>query len=68
MPALLWAVLELIATSRARYVPLIALLVAALLLSHNLVAVIVAPALALWVVVLLLLRGRRPWRPAGGSG
>ncbi|MEX1253076.1 MAG: 6-pyruvoyl-tetrahydropterin synthase-related protein [Dehalococcoidia bacterium] len=64
VPALLWAVLELIATGRPRYVPVIALLLAALLLSHNLVAVIVAPALALWVVVLLLLQGRRLWRPA----
>jgi hypothetical protein len=64
VPALLWAVLELISTSRTRYVPVIALLLAALLLSHNLVAVIVAPALLLWVAVLLLLQGRWLWRPA----
>jgi hypothetical protein len=63
-PALLWALLELITTSRLRYVPLAALFGALLLLSHNLVAVIVAPAVALWVVALLALRGRDAWRPA----
>ncbi len=64
VPALLWAVYELVTTGRLRFVPATALLVAALLLSHNLVAVIVAPALLLWGVVLLLTQGRRSWRPA----
>ena len=50
LPALFWAVYELIDSGRARFVPLAALLGALLLLSHNLVAVIVAPALALWAV------------------
>jgi hypothetical protein len=63
MPALLWAILELITTVRLRYVPLTALLLAALLLSHNLVAVIFAPALLLWTAVLLVLYGRPLWRP-----
>lgn len=63
VPALLWALLELITTSRLRFVPLAALFGALLLLSHNLVAVIVAPAVALWVVALLALRGRDAWRP-----
>ena len=61
-PALLWAVYELVTTGRARFVPLVALFLALLLLSHNLVAVIVAPALALWAAVLLLTRGRASWR------
>ncbi len=63
-PALLWALLELITTKRLRVVPLVALFGALLLLSHNLVAVIVAPAVAVWVVALLALRGRDAWRPA----
>ena len=69
-PALFWAVYELVTTSRARFVPLVAVLLALLLLAHNLVAVIVAPALALWTVVLLLTRGRAGWRPAllGAAG
>ena len=69
-PALLWAVYELITSGRARYVPLVALFLALLLLSHNLVAVIVAPAVALWAAVLLISRGRDSWRPAllGGAG
>ncbi|MCH8993535.1 MAG: hypothetical protein IH959_01025 [Chloroflexi bacterium] len=69
-PALLWAVYELITSGRARYVPLVALFLALLLLSHNLVAVIVAPAVALWAAVLLISRGRDGWRPAllGGAG
>ena len=48
----------------------LAVIVALLLLAHNLVAVIVAPALALWTVVLLLTRGRAGWRPAllGAAG
>lgn len=68
-PWLFWAVYELITTSRARFVPIIALFLALLLLSHDLVAVIVAPALALWAAVLLLTRGRAAWRPAllGGA-
>ncbi|OGO50875.1 MAG: hypothetical protein A2148_07935, partial [Chloroflexi bacterium RBG_16_68_14] len=69
-PALLWAVHELITTGRTRYAPLVALFLALLLLSHNLVAVIVAPAVALWAGALLLGRGREGWRPAllGGAG
>jgi hypothetical protein len=69
-PALFWAVYELVTTSRPRFVPLVAVFLALLLLSHNLVAVIVAPALALWTAVLLLTRGREGWRPAllGAAG
>ena len=63
-PALFWAVYELVTTTRPLFVPLIALFLGLLLLSHNLVALIVAPALALWVVLLLLTRGRQAWRPA----
>lgn len=63
-PALLWAVYELTTTARARYVPILALCVAFLLLSHNLVAVIVAPAVALWAGALLLARRREALRPA----
>jgi len=63
-PALLWAVLELVTTARARFVPLVALLLALLLLSHNLVAVIVAPAVAIWAAGLLALHGREAVRPA----
>ncbi len=68
-PWLFWAVYELATTSRARFVPIIAVLMALLFLSHNLVALIIAPALALWAVVLLLTRGRAAWRPAllGGA-
>jgi len=63
-PALLWAVYELVTTSRLRFVPVVALLGAGLLLSHNLVALIVAPAAALWTAALLLSRGRAAGRPA----
>ena len=70
VPALLWAVHELITTERPRFAFAIALTLAGLLLSHNLVAVIAAPAVLLWTVVLLLTRGRRLWRPAllGSAG
>lgn len=64
VPAVLWTLYELITTSQHRYVPLVALLAALVLLSHNLVAVIMAPAIALWVVALLLTRGRESLRPA----
>lgn len=63
-PALLWAIYELVTTSRLRFVPVVALLGAGLLLSHNLVAIIVAPAAVLWTVALLLSRGREVARPA----
>ncbi len=63
LPALFLAVHELIDSGRARFVPLAALLGALLLLSHNLVAVIFAPALALWVAVFLVRRGRDAARP-----
>ncbi|MGB2695592.1 MAG: 6-pyruvoyl-tetrahydropterin synthase-related protein, partial [Dehalococcoidia bacterium] len=63
-PALLWAIYELITTERLRFVPIAALFVAFLLLSHNLTAIIMAPAIVLWTAVLLLTRGRRAWRPA----
>ena len=43
-PALLWAVYELVTSSRARYLPFVALFTALLLLSHSLVALIVMPA------------------------
>ncbi len=69
-PALLWAVYELVTTGRARFVPLVALFTAFLLLSHNLVVVVMAPAVALWAAVLLFTRGREAWRPAllGAAG
>ena len=62
-PALLWAVYELVASSRARYLPLVALFTALLLLSHSLVALIVMPAVAAWAAVLLAAKGRSAWRP-----
>jgi hypothetical protein len=63
-PALFWALYELVTTGRARFVLLAALSGALLLLSHNLVAVIVAPAVVFWTAALLALRGREAWRPA----
>ncbi len=70
MPALLWAVYELLTTGRRRFMPAIAVLTAFLLLSHQLVAVIFAPALLLWTVALVLRQGRPTWRPVllGGVG
>jgi hypothetical protein len=64
LPALFWSIYELIDSARLRFVPLVALLGALLLLSHNLVAVIAAPALALWTIALLSRRGREAARPA----
>jgi hypothetical protein len=64
LPALFWSIYELIDSGRARFVPLTALFGALLLLSHNLIAVIAAPALGLWVAALLALRGRQAFRPA----
>jgi len=63
LPALLWALYELIESGRTRYLPLAALFGAFLLLSHNLVAVIAAPALVLWVSALLLRRRSKALRP-----
>lgn len=59
LPALFLVSYELITTLRLRFVPLLALLGAALLLSHNLVALIAAPALFIWAVVFVL-RNERP--------
>ena len=69
-PALLWAVHELVTTGRARFVPLVALFAALLMLSHTLVALIMMPVVALWAAALLLTRWREAWRPAllGGAG
>jgi hypothetical protein len=64
VPALLWSIYELITTEQKRWIPVVALFAGLLLLSHNLVSMIVLPAVALWAVVLLLTRGRRAWRPA----
>ncbi len=64
VPALLWALYELVTTGRARFVLLAALCGALLLLSHNLVALIMAPTVVLWTTALLALRGRNWWRPA----
>jgi hypothetical protein len=64
LPALFLVTYELIDSARARFVPLLALLGALLLLSHNLVAVIAAPALALWAAAFLVRRGRHAVRPA----
>lgn len=64
LPALFLAIYELIDSARVRFVPLVALLGALLLLSHNLVAMIAAPALALWAIVFLVRYGRDAIRPA----
>jgi hypothetical protein len=63
-PAVFWALYELVTTGRARFVLLAALSGSLLLLSHSLVAVIVAPALVFWTAALLALRGRERGRPA----
>ncbi len=63
LPALFLAVHELIVTSRWRYVPMVAVLGALVLLSHNLVAVIAAPALAIWALVFLVRCARDALRP-----
>ena len=63
-PALLWAVYELVRSGKARYVPAVALFASLLLLSHNLLAMIMAPAVAFWAAALLATQGRRSWRPA----
>lgn len=69
-PALLWAIYELVTTGRVRFVPVVALFTALLLLSHNPVVVIMAPAVVLWATVLLFTRGREARRPAllGAAG
>lgn len=64
LPALLWSANELIESRRTRFVPIAALLGAVLLLSHNLVAVIAAPAIALWAAALLARQWRDALRPA----
>lgn len=64
VPALLWAVHELLTSSRARWLPVVALLTGLLLLSHNLAALIAAPLMALWAAGLLGLRGREALGPA----
>jgi hypothetical protein len=53
-PLILWAVHGLITTRRRRYVPLTALSLAGLLLSHNISAMIFAPLLGAYLVFLLL--------------
>jgi hypothetical protein len=63
-PALLWSVHELVSSGRARFVPLVALFTAFLLLSHNLVALIVIPAVLVWAAALLLARPGGRLRPA----
>lgn len=63
-PALFWAVHGLATSGNRRWTPAVAVLTAFLLLSHNGVAIIVAPVTALWAGVLLALRGREAVRPA----
>jgi hypothetical protein len=53
-PLILWACHGLITTRRRRYVPLVALSLAGLLLSHNISAMIFAPLLGVYLVILLL--------------
>jgi hypothetical protein len=72
VPALLWALHALISSGKARYVPLAALFGALLLLSHNLVAVIVAPLVAVWIAGLLYVHRdsgvARPLALTAGAG
>jgi hypothetical protein len=53
-PLILWACHGLITTRRRRYVPLAALSLAGLLLSHNISAMIFAPLLGAYLIFLLL--------------
>jgi hypothetical protein len=56
-PLILWAFHGLVATGRRRYLPLAALALAGLLLSHNISAMIFAPLLGAYLVFLLALKG-----------
>jgi hypothetical protein len=56
-PLILWSFHGLFATDRRRYVPLAALSLAGLLLSHNISAMIFAPLFGAYLVFLLALRG-----------
>jgi hypothetical protein len=53
-PLILWACHGLITTRRRRYVPLVALSLAGLLLSHNISAMIFAPLLGVYLIFQLL--------------
>jgi uncharacterized membrane protein len=56
-PFILWSFHGLVTTDRRRYIPLAALSLAGLLLSHNISAMIFAPMLGGYLVLLLALRG-----------
>jgi hypothetical protein len=58
-PLILWSFHGLVTTKRRRYLPLAALSLAGLLLSHNISAMLFAPLLGAYLVFLLGLRGIR---------
>jgi hypothetical protein len=66
-PLILWSFHGLVTTNRRRYLPLAALSLTGLLLSHNISAMLFAPLLGVYLVFLLGLRGGGS-RGIGGSG
>jgi hypothetical protein len=66
-PLILWSFHGLVTTKRRRYLPLAAISLAGLLLSHNISAMLFAPLLGTYLGFLLVLRGGRS-RGIRGSG
>jgi hypothetical protein len=64
-PLILWSCHGLVTTDRRRYIPLAALSLAGLLLSHNISAMIFAPLLGAYLVFLLALGGLETGRLEG---
>jgi hypothetical protein len=64
-PLILWSFLGLITTRRSRYLPLAALSLAGLLLSHNISAMIFGPLLGAYLVFLWV--ATRPLRKSGNQ-
>jgi hypothetical protein len=68
-PLILWSFHGLVTTHRRRYLPLAALSLAGLLLSHNISAMIFAPLFGAYLVFVLVVRGRESGnRGIGDSG
>lgn len=62
LPLVLWAFGRLMRSGQARYLALAALSLALLLTTHQVMALLFGPVLAVYVLILWWLEGRPPWR------
>ncbi|MFH1601737.1 MAG: 6-pyruvoyl-tetrahydropterin synthase-related protein [Candidatus Shapirobacteria bacterium] len=61
-PAIFWIIAEIINKGKKKHFPLLALFYGALLLSHNIMAMLFTPLIGLWIIFLLLVREKRDFK------